>query len=284
MELNIHSHLAIQVLKRPSLSLWYLCRAADYKDGSGKVIVTRQQIEEECNVTSRTTLWRFLNDKDLIRHYYYSRELNAYVVYYRGLVEVCKRLGVESLGGIGQSDTVKNLAVQAANIEAIKRQRMSQYMAKQSSEGWSMIEPEQYFDTEGTPLSSLSKGSKTARACKFRDYTKVYGRNIMIIKSSCQTYGASQQGIADSLDISINTLRSLLKDVPKIQVAQYVSQDYYGRALFESAQRGGSPIEKGFVVTQKGVIKMLPYRYYPLYALSSQKDLRSKVCKETSNP
>lgn len=284
MEVNIHSHLAIKVLERPSIALWYLCRMLDWECGSGKAIVTRQQIQEQCGSASRTTIWRWLNDRDLIRHYYYSHKLNAYVVYYRGLVEVCLRLGVSTLGGIGQSDTVQSLACQAVNIEAIKRQGMSVYMAKHSESGWTVVNPELYFDAEGTPLSSLSQGSKTARACKFRDYTTVKGRPVMIVKSTCATYGASQQGIADALNISVSTVRDYSVDAPKIQVAQYVRQDYYRRALFEAEENGGKPIESGFVVTQQGVVKLLPYRYYPLYSLSRQRHLRSKLSKTFTNP
>lgn len=284
MEVNIHAHLAIKVLERPSMALWYLCRMVDYEYGSGKAIVTRKQIEEQCGNASRSTTWRWLNDKDLIRHYFYSHKLNAYVVYYRGLVEVCRRLGVYSLGGIGQSDTVQSLACQAVNIEAIKRQNMSAYMAKHSESGWTVVKPEVYFDTEGNPLSSLTLGSKTARACKFRDYTTVKGRTVMIVKSTCATYGASQKGIAEALGVSVSTVQDHSVNAPKLQVAQFVRQAYYNRALFECEENGGSPIETGFVVTQQGVIKLLPYRYYPLFTLVRQRHLRNKLSKPSSCP
>lgn len=275
MELNIHAHLAIKVLDEPAIALWYLCRGLD-PEGSGKAKVTRQQLAEQFG-KSRTTIWRWLNNRKFFRHYYYDVKEGCYVVYLCSIVKVCLALNVVSLGGIGQSDTVDDLAEQAALIEAQKVQGQSYYLAKTSGEGWLMVKPEEYFDPEGKPLCNISLCSKTARQLRIKDFSTLNKRPIMVLRRIVQTYGASQYGIAKRLGISVNTVRKLLAPASKIQPALHVSWKYLYRARFEAEENLGSPLETGFLIRKGIPLKLLPYRYYPLYALRSCKGLRRAV-------
>ena len=259
----------------PELALWYYCRGLD-PQGSGKLIITRKEVETEFNI-SRVTFWRWLNNKTLFRHYKYNPKTGAYTIYLSGLINVCIALGVDSLGGIGESDTVKDLAAQAALIEAQKLQAQSAYLAKLNDPDWALVKPEAYFDNLGVPLLDISTGSKTARKIKFKEVREFDNRPLMILRSSVLTYGASQKGIASRLDISVGTVSKLLRSAQKVQPAVRVSWKYYFRAIFEASENFGNPLESGFFPSKEGPLKLLPYRYYPLYHLCSQKKLRGKL-------
>ena len=273
--LNIHAHLAIKVLELPELALWYYCRGLDTQ-GSGKLSITRKAIEEGFNIT-RTTMWRWLNNKALFRHYKYDPKTGAYTIYLTGLVNVCVALNVKNLGGIGESDTVQDLAAQAALIEAQKLQAQSAYLAKLNDSDWTLVKPEAYFDGLGEPLLDISTGSKTARKIKLKEVREFNNRPLMILRNTALTYGASQKGIASRLDISVGTVSKLLRSAQKFQPAVRVSWKYYFRAVFEASENFGNPLESGFFPSKEGPLKLLPYRYYPLYALRSQKKLRGKL-------
>lgn len=275
MELKVHAHLAIKVLEEPTIALWYYCRGLD-ANGSGKAYLTRQTIQTEFGI-SRSTVWRWLNNKKLFRHYRYDSQTQTYVVYMQSLVNVCMALKVKSLGGIGETDTVKDLAAQAALIEAQKLQAQSLWLAKRSGEGWSTVQPEDYFDSEGNPLFDISASSKIGRHIKFKAVSKFGNRQIMLLKKTIQTYGASQKGVADRLDVSVSTVHKLLDSASKFQPAVQVSWRYFFRARFEAEENLGSPLETGFFIKDGGPLKLLPYRYYPLYVLRSCKRLRHRL-------
>lgn len=275
MELRIHAKLAIKVLRVPALELWYACRGLD-PEGSGRVVMTKDQIEEMSN--SRFSTWRWLNNKDLFQRYRYDRSLKAYVIYYKSLLKVCRNLGVKSLGGIGWSDTSKDLAQQAAYIEAIKIQQQSAWLAKQNGEGFDVIKPETYFNDQGEPLFDISTGSRAARRGRIKEFFDFNNRRLALLTKTPAQYGASLAGIAKSLDICRVTAGSLLTSAKRIQLAQYVKWEYFWRAKFEQEENMGVALENGFFFTRKKrPLKLLPYRYYPMYSLCSQKRLRTKL-------
>lgn len=277
MELRIHAKLAIKVLDNPALNLWYTCRGLD-SNGSGRVVLTRADIAKLNR--NRTTLWRWLNDDNLFIRYRYDRQSKEYVVYYRSLTAVCKNLGVRSLGGIGWSDTAEGLAEQAAYIEAIKIQQQSAWLAKKSGEGFDVIDATEYFTNEGEPLSDISTGSRAARRGRIKEFFDFNNRKIALLTRTPAMYGASLNGIAKSLDLCRMTVGKLLKTSKRLQLAQHVKWQYFWRAKFEQEENLGIELETGFFFARnKQPLKFLPYRYYPMFELCSQKQLRHKVNK-----
>lgn len=275
MEVRIHAKLAIKVLEVPALNLWYYCRGLD-TNGSGRVVLTRKDLDSFNR--SRMAMYRWLNDKRLFRSYRYNYSNKSYVIYLSSLFTVAEELHVKSLGGIGWSDTVNDLAGQAALIEAIKLQQQSAWLAERCKTGFKTIKPEEYFDSEGNPLSHISRGSRAARRCKIKDFFEFNGRRIALLTKTPTTYGASISGISKSLNICRSTAGALLSSASRIQLAQHVNWNYFWRAKFEQQEAMGAECESGFFFCQdKLPLKLLPYRYYPAYQLTSQKRLRGKL-------
>ena len=275
MELRIHAKLAIKSLEVPALNLWYYCRGLD-ANGSGRVVLGKSDLANMQR--SRMTIWRWLNDVNLFRCYRYEPKTKTYIVYLNSLFKVAKTLDVKSLGGIGWSDTADRLAEQAALIEAIKIQQQSAWLAEKCETGYKTIKPEEYFDSEGNPLSHISRGSRAARRCKIKDFIEFNGRRIALLTKTPTTYGASLSGIAKSLDVCRTTIGKLLSTASRMQLAQNVSWNYFWRAKFEQQEAMGQEAESGFFFcANKLPLKLLPYRYYPVYQLCSQKKLRGKL-------
>jgi hypothetical protein len=291
-EVRIHSHLAIRSLECPALNLWYLCRGKD-EEGSGWAIITKADLDSfgKC----RTTTWRWLNNRDLFIRYSLDRSSGTYKVYYRSVITVCNHFEV-NLGAVGFTDTITDLAAQAANIEAIKLQQNSLWLAnkdlrelstyfsqefdlskqqvRQFIERNKIVKPDKYFTTNGIPLSDISAGSqvKSGRIDDFFYYNK---RQVALLWDKTITYGASLTTIASNLQISYATAQRLLVTAPRLQIAYSISWDQYW--LYKQEQQEG--IDKSpFVSVKKGKpFQMGTYRYYSLYKLCSQKRLRNKI-------
>lgn len=276
MELRLHAQLAIKVLQVPALQLWYYCRGLDLV-GSGRVVLPSAALRTFHK--DRTTTWRWLNNSVLFRKYSFNRAAGTYTVYMRSLPKVCKALGVTALGGIGWTDTVTDLPAQAALLQAQHRQSQAAWLAERTKlPGMRVCKPELYFDYLGQPLSEISPGSRASRATGIRSYFQFAGRTIAMVSRRTAMYGASVKGIASSLGIAYATAVKLLKGTTRIQLAQTISWKYFFKARFEQSENLGVALESGFFTKQNTLpVKLLPYRYYPLFTTTNQRKLRQRV-------
>lgn len=262
----IHSSIAIKSLDVPAIKVWYECRFAD-PNGNGWAYIEAHK--------SRTTMWRYLNDKRLFRSY--KKEGNLYKVYYQSTYNVCINLNISNLGAISETDTTHDLAEQAALIQAIKLQQQSMWLCKQEYKV--NLKPQNFFNKEGVP-SDNGYGGKDFYGVnpKLIPFQK---RRILFLEVE-SFYGASQDGIAKRLGICRQTAAKLLENSSKIQLALKSSWYHYYKAKFEASENFGVPPEKGFIFKSKSLVsgvvsKISTYVYYPLFSLCNQKHRRRQL-------
>jgi hypothetical protein len=183
------------------------------------------------------------------------------------------------LGGIGWTDTVAKLPQQAALLQAQHRQQQAAWLANQTKQaGMRVCKPEHYFDYLGHPLSEISPGSRAARQAGIKNRFTFAGRTVLLLSKTLAMYGASIRGIAASLDIAYATAVKLLKGTARIQLAQTISWDYFFKARFEQSENMGVALETGFFTRKNDLpVKLLPYRYYPLFTTTNQRHLRRRL-------
>lgn len=302
---KLHAQIGIKSDTVPSLRLWYLCRAYDQK-GCGSVTVPLTLVQEaiEC---SRTTLWRYLKDTKVIRSYRINKGIVT--IYYRSLINVCKDLGIEQLGGIGKVDTVHDLYENSILITALQMQHTSELIAKKENKNSSLtfkgkkISPDEerqrysfhntvlkYFDSDGNSLTShmcrgAMVGTSSKNETKLLGVVRVFETNKgitnLILSSRVLPYGASYKGIARRLGITPKAVGHYLRKASRVRIILRPSQHMLSKTAFLATEDlcGENPTS-GYYKDHKGRdMKYHTNLYYPAIPLCYQTQLRKKLIK-----
>lgn len=303
---KLHAQIGIKSDKVPSLKLWYLCRAYDQK-GCGSITLPITQVQEliEC---SRTTLWRYLKDTRVIRSY--SLYKGILVIYYKSLINVCKELGINQLGGIGYVDTIQDMYQNSILITALQMQHTSEILAKKENKnssiaikGKKVISDEnrtrysfhntilKYFDDEGNPLSShMCRGAMIGNSIKnetklmgvIRVFETKQGITNYILSSNVLPYGASYRGIARRLNITPKAVGYYLRKASRVRIIIRPSDHMVSKTSFLGTEDllGNNPTT-GYYKDYKGRdMKYHTNLYYPCITLCYQTQLRKKLLRD----
>jgi hypothetical protein len=284
MEFPLHATIGVRALKVPEIALWYLCRGLD-PAGSGKAFVPQEEIAKFGK--HRCTIWRWLTNIVLFRSY--RKVEGGIVIYYRSLLRVCEDYEIKDLGGIALTDEVTDLPSQAALIQAQRTQDQSRWLAIHGRGGERsddrLPKALDLFDNEGKRKSWHIRSRGNSSPIKgIEGHELVFAGRDLVKLQVTTFFGASQEGIAKRLDISRKTLAKLLEPFEKVQVAIKSSWWHLNRAKFEQSENLGQETESGFLWVSKdnefwSPTKLNPYIYYPLFQLTSQRQLRSKLRK-----
>lgn len=207
--------------------LWCLVRSLDHPEnggtGGGLVEIS---IDELCKGLNRSerSVWRYLRDS-LAKGYLHSChcEYGQLRIAYRGLKSLCKLLGLAHMGAIGQFplEQLEHAKAHATDIQAEKLQAQSFHQMKKEYKK---------FATGARQASDLLLQS-TSSAKVPGDVVIARGERLLYLAPHWRPFGASQQGMADRLGVSLRTVQYRLshswreeRGIPAISKAQSAHQ------------------------------------------------------------
>lgn len=289
LEYRLHARVGILQGTKPAVQLWYALRALDV-EGTGKVIIPTGEIEVQLG-KSRTTIWRYLQDRTFFRSYSYGAGLLT--VYLHGLRAVCQSLGLDSIGPVGFNQGLTTIQKDSAAIGAQALQQCSMYVAKVAciNEG---REPSLLDATLIGGASFMSRGvtsSLLGSSYKQGPISQIYAelsikntsgipQPVQLLRKSATVYGASIEGIGRLLRVCSKTISKSLQGTLRIRQAQHMPRWEYLALRFEASENMGKRLDSsGFFSFHEeyGAYRLHTYLYYPYYALCSQKTLKSLV-------
>ncbi len=212
--------------------LWCVVRSLDHPEnqgtGSGLVEISIAELCQWLNRAERS-VWRYL--KDAINKGYlhsYHCEYGQLRIEYRGLKSLCKHLGLSHMGAIGvfPLNQIEHAKAHATSIQAEKLQAQSFYRMKE----WFG----RFARGAKTAAELLEKSSSSAKVPG--DVIVSRGNRLLYLAPHWRPFGASQQGIADRLGVSIRTVQYRLSNqwrgkrgidlIEKAQSAHQVFEEY----------------------------------------------------------
>lgn len=294
LEYRLHARVGILHGVRPAVRLWYALRALDV-EGTGKVVIPAGEIERQLG-KSRTTIWRYLQDRVFFRSYRYGGGLLT--VYLHGLRAVCLSLGIDSIGPVGFNMGLTTIQKDSAAIGAQSLQQSSLYLARLAAHkdkkvisvlDATLIQQPSHITEGATAVLGLMHDTwdtflpaKGTSLCAGSIPVKtVSGSHTLVhlLECSATLYGASLEGIATMLGVCSKTISRSLRGVARIRQAQRVPYWEYKYWQHEASENLGRSVSPGFYGYNKdyGAYKLYTYLYYPNYCLCSQRVLKSHV-------
>ncbi len=207
--------------------LWVVVRSLDNpaNDGTGSGLI-ELSIADLCHWLQRSerSLWRYIKEA-LAKGYLYSChcEYGQLRIEYRGLRSLAKHLGLESLGAIGEFklSEIQHAKARAADIAAEKLQTQSDHKRKEEWGRFAKGSREARELLHGaSPSARVSGGEVICR-----------GHRLLYLEPNWRPFGASQEGIAKQLGVSLRTVQYRLSnnwrrhhDIPVVDKAQTAHQ------------------------------------------------------------
>lgn len=211
--------------------LWCLVRSLDHPEnggtGSGLVEISLAELGRWLNRSERS-IWRYLKDA-LTKGYLRSCrcEYGQLRIEYRGLKSLCKVLGLQHLGAIGEFplEQIQHAKAHATDIQAEKLQAQSFHQMKKEYKKYARG-AKQAADllSDATSSARVPGGVRIAR-----------GRRLLYLAPHWRPFGGSQKGIADRLGVSLRTVQYRLSnawrgergiaEIEKAQAAHQVFED-----------------------------------------------------------
>lgn len=207
--------------------LWCLVRSIDHPDnggtGGGLVEIS---IAEVCHWLNRSerSVWRYLKEA-IAKNYLRSChcEYGQLRIEYRGLKSLCKVLGLQHMGAIGQFplEQIQHAKAHAADIQAEKLQAQSFHQMKK--------EYKQFANGAKQASELLLQSTSSAKVPG--DVFIAKGERLIYLAPHWRPFGGSMQGIADRLGVSLRTVQYRLshqwreeRGTPSISKAQTARQ------------------------------------------------------------
>lgn len=290
LEYRLHARVGILHGTRPAVRLWYALRALDVA-GTGKVTVPVGEIEQQL-CRSSLTVSRYLKDTTFFRSHYV--EGGALTVYLHGLAAVCKALGFTDIGPVGFNEGLDQLQKDAALIGAQSLQQASLYLATRDRDREHDVLDAVNIKPVGGTASFITWGATdtdtavldvTVTQCEGTlTINTVTGRpqTVHMLREGATLYGASLEGIAGLLQVCSKTISRALQGVLRIRQAQQIPEWEYQALRAEASDSLTGTVEDcpyPFYSRDRvlGPYRLHTYLYYPLYALCSQRRIKSRV-------
>jgi hypothetical protein len=207
--------------------LWVLVRSLDHPDnggtGSGYVEVS---IAELCKWLKRSerSVWRYLREARSKGYLHRCECENGFLkIEYVGLRRLAKHLGLLGLGAIGEIplSELQHAKTYATDIQVEQLQAQSFHKMKE--------EFGRYAKGARKAAELLSMKSSSARVSG--EVLIARGYRLLYLAPHWRPFGASQQGIASRLGVSLRTIQNRLsntwrrrRDIPVITKAQSAHQ------------------------------------------------------------
>lgn len=289
LEYRLHARVGILHGTRPAVRLWYALRALD-TEGTGKVTVPVGEIEQQLG-KSRLTVRRYLKDTTFFRSHYVEGGA-LLTVYLHGLAAVCKALGFTDIGPVGFNEGLGQLQKDAALIGAQSLQQASLYLATRDRDREHDVLDAVNIKTIDGAASFITWGvtdhvmlDDAATQCEGTlTINTVAGRpqRVHVLHEGATLYGASLEGIANLLQVCSKTISRALQGVLRIRQAQQISEWEYQALRAEASESLTGTVDDcpyPFYSRDRvlGPYRLHTYLYYPLYALCSQRRIKSRV-------
>lgn len=207
--------------------LWCLVRSIDHPDnggtGGGLVEISIVELGQWLNRSERS-VWRYIKEAIAKKYIHgYRCEYGRLWIEYRGLKSLAKHLGMKVLGAISQFplEEIQHAKARAADTQAEKLQAQSHHKMKEEYKKFAAGARQ----ASDLLLQSTSSAKVPGDVCIAR------GERLIYLAPHWRPFGASQQGIADRLGVSLRTIQYRLshawreeRGIPAISKAQSAHQ------------------------------------------------------------